>query len=144
MTITTQKKGRGRISQLDGKECFLAWVETGSLSGASDFLTEKGKVNTFTGKPFTPFGIRNAATRWVLYNHEEAKQHYINAGFEGDDKEWEEFLVRRATNILVPSSKQRFMDWIKDNNFEKYEYIYARFVDIETIKALQLPLSHLS
>jgi len=42
-----------------------------------------------------------------------------------DDKEWGETLVRRATYILG-TSRGRFEEWVKENDLEKFEYVYKR------------------
>lgn len=121
---TTRNKTLGRESFIPEEKCFYLWLNTGSLKKAQQHLAEEGYVNPKTGEPYSDFGIRHAAYRYLLYNHERLRPLMEEAGFEGDDDDWNLYLIHRAITILLYSSKSRFKRWIKDNNFERYEYYY--------------------
>ena len=121
---------------LNERECFRLWLELGSLRKVSDHLRSKGTINPKTGRPFTTMGIRNSAYRWVLKNIEEAKPLYYSEGFVGDDEDWDKFIIDTARNIILePSVTVRpFMKFIRENDFEKYEYFYEKWVTEESIR----------
>ena len=111
-------------SILDSEECFLLWVQLGSIEKVSRHLESLGKINVTTGKRFSAMGIWNAALRWVTANPDEAWPHYVNAGTELSREEWEEWLVAKAM-IARGYSKRNFLAWVRRMGFEKYEYVYA-------------------
>lgn len=124
-----------RTKGLSPKDAFHAWMEAGSLPRASRYLKKNGVYNHHTGKPFTGFGIRHAACRYIATNHEEARpvlvSAWLNEGVTISNEEWNIFVVETATEYLS-SSKTRFVRWLEANPFAyKYDYIYARKYGIE-------------
>ena len=120
MSITTNNVN----SILDSEECFLLWVQLGSVAKVSLHLEALGKVNRATGKRFSNMGIWNAAIRWVSANPDLAWPYYVDAGTELTREEWEEWLVSKAM-IARGYSKRNFLAWVRRMGFEKYEYVYA-------------------
>lgn len=117
------------------KEAFLAWMEAGSLPKARLMLHKNGVYNKRTGKPFTEFGVRAAACRYIALNHEECRPILLKAWKEADVEisleEWQKFVVELAVGNLS-TSKRRFFRWLEANPFaKKYDYLYARKYGLE-------------
>ena len=118
-----------RTHGMNEKKAFDAWMELGSLQRAALYLKDKGMYNIRTGKPFSPFGIRHAACRYIAVHHEKAKPILLKAwrdvGTEISTDEWNRFVVDTAAEYLS-SSKGRFMRWLEANAWaQRYDYIYA-------------------
>ena len=118
-----------RTHGMDEKKAFEAWMELGSLPRAALYLEEQGLYNIRTDKPFSPFGIRHAACRYIAVHHEAAKpillKAWRDAGTEIDTETWNRFVVDTAAEYLS-SSKDRFMRWLEANAWaQRYDYIYA-------------------
>jgi hypothetical protein len=113
---------------LDGKECFLLWVELGSLEKVRLHYNAQGLINPRTGKPLSEMAIWTTSLRWVLENPEEARPYYEQEGGKLSDDEWEKWLISRAV-MVYNYSKNRIIRWAKRNNlFDKhYEIFRARF-----------------
>ena len=120
MSITTKAVN----SLLDGEECFLLWVQLGSIEKVSRHLEHAGKVNPNTGNRFSVMGVCNAALRWVTANPDIAWPHYVDAGTELTREEWEEWLVGKAMTARG-YSKRNFLSWVRKMGFEKYRHVYA-------------------
>ena len=111
---------------LDDKECFDLWNQHRTLKRVQQELMRQGKHGIKSDdKPPTEKTISDAAWRYVLYNPIEAREEMERHGIIMDDKEWGETLVRRATYILG-TSRGRFEEWVKENDLEKFEYVYKR------------------
>jgi hypothetical protein len=111
---------------LDGKECFELWNKHRTLKRVQQELLRKGIHGIKSeDKPPTEKTISDAVWRYILENLEQGRQEMEEAGIIMDDKEWGETIVRRATYILG-TSRTRFVNWIKENNLEEFEYIYKR------------------
>jgi hypothetical protein len=124
-----------RSNGINPKDAFYAWMETGSLRRASLYLEKQGIYNRRTGKPFTIFGVRHAACRYIATNHSDVKPILLKAwndqGYTISDDEWNRFVVETAAEYLS-SSKERFMRWLEANPFAyEYDYIYARQYGLE-------------
>lgn len=120
---------RHAIKSLNDKECFEKWCELGSVERVSKYLENSGKINRRTNKPFTPMSVWHAAMRYALENLDEVFGKFKEIGGFNTREEWEEYMVEKAMTVYY-SSKKRYMDWIRRNNFEKYSYIYSmRFSD---------------
>ena len=136
--FTIQKKFK-----LD-KLAFDAWLlEGGTLEKARQILANKGIINRRRNEPYTKMGVQQAAWRYTVENHEEARPIMENIWKDYGvtnltDEIWEEYIVNLAMTILGNSSKKRFMDWIgKNPKFEKYEYMYAIRFGIEADRQTQ-------
>lgn len=120
---------RKRHTGLTDKECFLMWVETGSLRKVVITLERKGVTNKNTGKPFSYETIRLAAKRYILTHPDEARPIILKAWEDDEveisDDDWNEYLVKMAASVFGSVSKPMFMNWIKEHGFERYDYIYA-------------------
>jgi hypothetical protein len=86
-------------------------------------------------KPFSKFGLRHAACRFIATSHEEAKPVLLKSwkrqGVTITTDEWKKFVVQTATKYLS-SSKSRFMRWLEANPWaEDYDYVYARDYGLE-------------
>ena len=110
-------------SGLDPKECFLAWVETGTVEKALEFINNKGVINPRSGKHYSVYSIWRASMMWVIENPNEAREYYIKEGAVFSDLEWDEFIVKKACH-LYGYSKNRLISWIRRHGFENYDYIY--------------------
>ena len=121
------------VANLDKGKAFEAWVETGSVVKARNHLTVQGIINPNTGKPFSPFSVWYSSWCWVLEHLEEARPIFEKEQQgEYSDEEWAEKMIRRAIDLyLQRSSKSRFMNWIKKNRFEKYDYMYSEAFSTE-------------
>ena len=111
-------------SNLDPKECFIAWVETDTLEKAHEYITQKGIINPRSGKPYSVYAIWRSAMLWVVEHADEARPYYEEAGADFDDKEWDEFLVAKACH-LYGATASRITKWIKKMGYEEYDYIYT-------------------
>ena len=113
------------------KIAFESWMRAGSLEKAAlHMMNQLDMYNKKTGKPFTQFGVRHAACRYIALNHVEVRpvleQAWADAGVVITKEEWEKFVVDIAMRFL-DSSKVRFMRWLEANPWaEDYDYIYAR------------------
>lgn len=110
---------------LNPKECFELWVELGSIQKVCGNLAFKGTINPYTQRPFTPMGVWKSAMFWVTSNIEEAWKFYQEGGSPFTKKEFEEWVVGKAM-FVYGTSRKRFLRWIDENGFEKYEPIYER------------------
>lgn len=118
-----------RTHGMDEKKAFEAWMELGSLPRATLYLKEQGIFNKRTGRPFSSFGIRHAACRYIAVHHEKAKpillKAWRDAGTEISTDEWNRFVVSTAAEYLS-SSRDRFLRWLEANAWaQRYDYIYA-------------------
>ena len=125
-------------SILKEERCFKLWVELGSLKKVSEHLKSEGIINPKTVKPFTAMGIRFAAYRWVLQYPDKAKPIYYAEGFTGSDDDWNLYLIKVAKNNILNNSVtiRPFVKFIKENNFERYEYFYEDWIKEKSVKPL--------
>lgn len=113
------------------KVAFYTWLEGGNCARATKMLSKRGIVNPRTGKPYTYMALYLAAYIYLVKNHEELKPVLFDIwGMRDDimtDKEWDIYIVRKATMALGNSSKKLFLEWVDDNPWAKgYDYIYAK------------------
>lgn len=125
MTIVTRNK-----SKIDNKECFLLWVELGSLKNVSLEYARRGVLYTpykepFTPKPFSVSTISRRALMWVVEYPDEARPYYIKEGSRLTDEQWERWLIEKAMSIYKQSPRTFFL-WIEKNEFQKYEHVYIQ------------------
>lgn len=108
--------------QLDDKECFDLWMETGTLEKASKRLTDAGKINQDTGKPFHPISLRFAALRHLIRNPKEVKEKFEeidpNSPYLISQETWQKFLAKRACEIFRYREEICF-DWAKEYDIPK-------------------------
>lgn len=107
---------------LNDEECFFLWSELGSITRVVNHLKNRGDVNPKTSRPFTRMSIWHAALRHALNNLEETKPYFLEDGLPED--KFDEHVVKKAM-IVYSTSKDRFLSWIKENDFEDYKYLYA-------------------
>jgi len=111
---------------LDDKMCFDLWNEFKTLKGVQAELMKMGLHGSKSeNKPPTEKTISDAAWRYVLNNPVIARKEMEAHGLIMDDKIWKESMVRRATYVFG-TSRKRFVDWIKENELQEFEYIYKR------------------
>ena len=113
------------------KIAFYTWLEVGNCTRATKMLSKRGIINPRTGKPYTYMALYLASYIYLVNNHEELKPVLFEIWDMRDDvmtdKEWDIYIVRKATVALGNSSKKLFLEWV-DNNLwaRKYDYIYAK------------------
>lgn len=118
------KVGAG-VRLIPGRLAFDLWNELKTLPAVQEELLRRGYHGLRSEDvPPTELTISNSAWRYVLNNMDEARQEMENHGiiFDTDD-DWNEQCITKATFVLG-SSRGRFIKWIKDNNFERYEHIF--------------------
>jgi hypothetical protein len=112
----------GKEKYLNDEEIFNLWRQLPSIEKVIDHLTQKGKINPDTGKPFTRMAIWHSAWRYALDNPNETYKYFE------DRKTREEYwnkLVKVALTVYLNTSTTRFLDWIKKHNLERFNNIYA-------------------
>jgi len=136
ISVTTDMNKRGRKAGIPKDKAFYLWIELDSLKQVQDHLAEEGLVNPSTRKPYTKYAIRYAAYCYLLDHHEELRPVLEEKGFEGNDDDWNIYLIHKAINTFLFSSKERFMKWIKKNDFERYEYYYEDRIKERAIRSI--------
>ena len=108
---------QGRKMHYDPKQCFIAWVEAGSLKKAIKLLQKDGVVSPNGGKPSLP-GIQRSAKRYVTLFPEEARQILIDSGYLYliIDAEWVAYAIRAAAHCFGRGSI-RFKNWLVFNEY---------------------------
>lgn len=109
---------------LNGEEVMDLWVQMGSLGRVSRFFQSKGVVNPCNGKPFTENAFWRAASRFMVYNPEAAREKYAKDGGIYSDKEWELMVLKRAMQVFR-ANRSGFLLWVTQLEWpKKYEYLY--------------------
>jgi hypothetical protein len=118
-----------RRKLLDDEESFNLWMEKGTLHKAEQYMTEQGKINPKTGKPFTWNAIRTSAMRYLI-EHPEIGRKYIekNQGFKYNDEDWNRVIYKTAASIYMKTSSDRFWDWVRRHGFEEREDLLREYV----------------
>ena len=83
---------------LVGKDCFYAWLETGSLDRAANRINPN--INTRTERRYTRNGVRLAALHYLAENVDNAKQAMINHGDFSGDEEFYDYTIQRVIGVL--------------------------------------------
>ena len=110
--------GRGRPIYYDSKKCFDAWVITGSLEKAREYLYEHGERNTEGNKPTIP-GISKASYRHILSDPVSCRRVLIDKLLLKNleiDSEWIAFQIQAAMYCFGANSR-RYRVWLAINEF---------------------------
>jgi hypothetical protein len=107
----------GRRPHYNGKDCFDAWLEAGSLKRAAKLLYKQGVTKANGDGPPIPASIQIAAKRYVLMNPEEAREKFISRGHErmAIDSEWAVHRILSAARVFGKGSKH-FKNWLVYEN----------------------------
>jgi len=106
---------KGRPKYLDRKECFELWVELGTIPKVCLELERRGKTNPNTGCSPSKTGVQIAATKYILYNIDDARKVFQQLGYFGSSKDdaWIGYLKRHAMDVLT-TRRSRYEEWERD------------------------------
>ena len=101
------------------EEVFKLWLEFGNIGKVTNHLTNRGEINTSTGKPFSSQTVWRYVLLWILENHALAKDMYEKRYNQVlPDGEWKEFLIRNA-RTYYRSFPDKFRFWLRDNSWAR-------------------------
>lgn len=124
--------GWKRVPEEMRKRSFELWIQYGRLSTVTRTLKEEGWRNS-SGRPYAESQISVQAKIYLLEHWKDEnlivqfnKDRNRNNLPDATQTEFEEYLVLTAVNVWGRRTHvSRFWDWIEDNNFENYSYVWA-------------------